>query len=101
MRAVLTGGGTGGHIYPAVAICEAIKKEEPESEILFIGTEHGLEKDIIPKLGYNIEFVKARGLSRKNPLKNIRTAAEYLEGYASSKKILKEFRPDAVIGTGG
>lgn len=101
MRAVLTGGGTGGHIYPAVAICEAIKKEEPESEILFMGTEHGLEKDIIPRLGYRIEFVKARGLSRKNPLKNLRTAVEYLEGYARAKKILKEFRPDVVVGTGG
>ena len=101
MRVVMTGGGTGGHIYPAVAIADRIKERTLDSEILFIGTERGLEKDLVPKCGYDIKFIKVRGIDRSNPLKNIKTAKEYLEGKKQAKKILEDFKPDVVIGTGG
>ena len=101
MRVVMTGGGTGGHIYPAVAIADRIKERTLDSEILFIGTERGLEKDLVPKCGYDIRFIKVSGIDRKNPLKNIKTAKEYLEGKRMAQKIMEEFKPDVVIGTGG
>ena len=101
MRVVMTGGGTGGHIYPAVAIADRIKERTLDSEILFIGTEKGLEKELVPKCGYDIKFITVRGIDRSNPLKNIKTAKEYLEGKKQAKKILEEFKPDVVIGTGG
>ena len=69
MRVIMSGGGTGGHIYPAVAIADKIKSEEPDSEILFIGTEKGMENDIVPKYGYEIRNIKATGFNRKKLLK--------------------------------
>ena len=101
MKVIMTGGGTGGHIYPAIAIAEKIKHENPDAEILFVGTEHGIEKTLVPKNGYDIRFIKVRGFDRKNLLKNFRTVVECAEGSFMAKKIIKEFRPDLVIGTGG
>jgi UDP-N-acetylglucosamine--N-acetylmuramyl-(pentapeptide) pyrophosphoryl-undecaprenol N-acetylglucosamine transferase len=97
----MTGGGTGGHIYPAIAIADKIKKEDAMAEIIFVGTERGLEKSIVPKSGYNIEFIKIHGFNRKNILKNFKVAVELLKAFRDSKDIIKEFKPDVVIGTGG
>ena len=66
MRVIVTGGGTGGHIYPALAIADEIKKREPDSDILYIGNDIGLEKDIVPKTGYPIEYVAARWFDKSN-----------------------------------
>ena len=101
MRIIRTGGGTGGHIYPAIAIADKIKEEHPEAEILFIGTRRGLESTVVPKHGYAIQFVEVRGFNRKNMLKNVKVVWELAKGYRQSIKILKEFRPDLVMGTGG
>lgn len=101
MKVVITGGGTGGHIYPAIAIADEIKRRRPDAEVMFIGTEKGLEKTLIPGSGYPIKFIKASGLDRKRLLKNVGVLAELLEGIRGSKRILKEFKPDMVIGTGG
>ncbi len=101
MKVILTGGGTGGHIYPAIAIAEKIKKEDENAEILFIGTAQGLESELVPQNGYNIEFITVSGFNRKNLLKNIAVIGKALKGSGEAKKIIKEFNPDCVIGTGG
>ncbi len=101
MRVLMTGGGTGGHIYPAIAIADKIKKEHKDAEILFVGTERGLEKSIVPKSGYDIKFIKIRGFNRKNVFKNIKVLMELVKATKDAKEIIKEFNPDMVIGTGG
>ncbi|MCI7412299.1 undecaprenyldiphospho-muramoylpentapeptide beta-N-acetylglucosaminyltransferase [Hornefia butyriciproducens] len=101
MRAIVTGGGTGGHIYPAIAIADAIKKKEPDSQILYIGNEIGLEKDIVPGTGYPMEMVAAKWIDRSNALKIVDTGFTTLRGIRQSLRIMKRFRPEAVIGTGG
>jgi UDP-N-acetylglucosamine--N-acetylmuramyl-(pentapeptide) pyrophosphoryl-undecaprenol N-acetylglucosamine transferase len=97
----MTGGGTGGHIYPAIAIADRIKLEDPTSEILFVGTERGKEKDLVPFRGYPIEFIKVSGISRKNMLRNVKVVAEYAKAVWEAGKIIERFKPDVVIGTGG
>lgn len=101
MRVIMTGGGTGGHIYPAIAIADRIKERILDSEILFVGTEKGLEKELVPKNGYDIRFITVSGLNRKKPLKNFKVLKEYNQGKKQAKRIIEEFKPDVVIGTGG
>lgn len=101
MRAIITGGGTGGHIYPAIAIADKIKEKSPDSEILYIGNEIGLEKTIVPHAGYEIKFVSAKWLDRSNPFKIFNTGMSVIKGIRQSLKIMKGFKPDVVIGTGG
>ncbi len=101
MRVILSGGGTGGHIYPAISIANKIKEKHPNAEILFIGTEKGMESDIVPKAGYSIKFVTVSYLKRKISLHNIKSAGMLFKGILEARKIIKDFRPDIVIGTGG
>ncbi len=101
MRVIVTGGGTGGHIYPAIAIADKIREMEPDSEILYVGNEVGLEKDIVPKTGYPFEMVTAMWLDRSNLLKIFKTGWGVLKGTSEARKIMKRFKPDVVIGTGG
>lgn len=101
MKVIMTGGGTGGHIYPAIAIADKIKEKQPDAEILFVGTKKGLEKTLVPGNGYPIEFITVSGFDRRNMLKNIKTAADLVRGLSQAKKIIKSFKPDVVIGTGG
>ena len=106
MRAILTGGGTGGHVYPALAIADKIKEMEPDSEILYIGNEMGIEKEIVPAAGYDFKTVPARWLERrKNRLDYFcqlgLTGAVTCKGTAKALAMMKRFKPDAVIGTGG
>ncbi len=101
MRVIVTGGGSGGHIYPAIAIADKIKEKEPESEILYIGNDIGLEKDIVPQTGYPMELVSAKWLDRRNILKIFDTGFSTMRGIRQAYKIMKKFKPDAVIGTGG
>jgi UDP-N-acetylglucosamine--N-acetylmuramyl-(pentapeptide) pyrophosphoryl-undecaprenol N-acetylglucosamine transferase len=101
MRVVLTGGGTGGHIFPALALARYIQEVRPEAEILYIGTEKGLEHDIVPKAGFAFRTVEARGLKRKLGLDTFRTFAAFRRGLKQTKQILREFQPDVVVGTGG
>ena len=101
MKIVISAGGTGGHIYPALAIINKIKEMEPKSEFLYIGTHNRMEKDIIPK--YNIPFksIEIYGFNRKNLLKNFKTIKCLINAKKECKKIIKEFNPDIVIGVGG
>ncbi len=101
MRILFAGGGTAGHVNPAVAVANYIKEKEPDSEFLFIGTETGMESTLIPKQGYDIKFIKIHGFRRKLSFRNVKTVAEILSGIRKTKKIIKEFKPDAVMGTGG
>lgn len=101
MRVIVSAGGTGGHIYPAIAIINKIKEEEPKSEILYIGTSDRMEKDLIPELGIKYEAIKISGLKRKLTLENIKVLYRFLKARKKCKKIISEFDPDIVIGAGG
>ena len=97
MKVIIAAAGTAGHINPGLSIANKIKKEEPSSEIIFIGTKRGLEKDLVPRAGYKLKTIDAYGLSLKRPDRLIKT----LKGFREAKKIIEEFKPDVVIGTGG
>ena len=101
MRVIVTAGGTGGHIFPALAIINKIKEEEPKSEFLYIGTHNRMEKDLIPELGIPYKEIEVTGFKRKISLDNIKTLTNFLNARKKCKKIMKEFNPDLVIGTGG
>ena len=101
MRVVVSAGGTGGHIYPAIAIINKIKEEEPKSEILYIGTSDRMEKDLIPALGIKYEEINVSGLKRKLTLDNFKVLYQFFKARSKCKKIIKEFDPDVVIGAGG
>ncbi len=101
MRVIICAGGTGGHIYPALAIINKIKQKEPNSEILYIGTTDRMEKDIIPNHGIEYTGIKVKGFERKLTVNNIKVIKYFLDAIKESKKIIKEFKPDIVIGVGG
>ena len=101
MRVLLTGGGTAGHINPAIAIANYIKEKEPDSQFLFVGTQHGLEKNLVPRYGYDIEFIDVLGLKRSLSAENLKVFIKYIKSIRDSARIIKSFRPDIVIGTGG
>ena len=101
MKVIISAGGTGGHIYPALAIMNKIKKEEPNSEFLYIGTHNRMEKDIIPAMGINYKALEIYGFNRKNLLANFKTLYCFLKALKQVKRICQEFKPDIVIGVGG
>ena len=101
MRVVISAGGTGGHIYPAVAIINKIKKEEPNSEFLYIGTHNRMEKDLIPSLNIPYEPIEVTGFARKLTLENVKTLTRFLKARKKCLQIIRDFNPDIVIGTGG
>ena len=101
MRVVISAGGTGGHIYPAVAIINKIKKEEPNSEFLYIGTHNRMEKDLIPSMNIPYESIEITGFIRKITLENVKTLKRFFKARKKCLQIIKEFNPDVVIGAGG
>lgn len=101
MRVVIAAAGTGGHINPGIAIANKIKEEEPDSEIVFVGTGRGLEKDLVSRAGYELKTIDAYGFSKKINIENIKKTIKTIKGFGEAKKILKEFKPDVVIGMGG
>lgn len=101
MKVILSGGGTGGHIYPALTIADQIKAIRPDVEITFVGTRQGLEKDIIPRYGYNLEFIDVAGFKRSLSLDTLRSGIKLLHGLKDAYSLLDKLKPDLVIGTGG
>ncbi len=101
MRLILAGGGTGGHLFPALAIAETLKANFPSSEVLFVGTKRGIESRLIPQTGFPIKFVSARGIMRTGIMNSIRAGMEIPVGVIQSFKIINEFKPDFVLGVGG
>ena len=100
MKVIITAGGTGGHIYPAVSIIDKIKKMDKSCEILYIGTTNRMEKDIIPNMNIDYEGIKINGLS-KNPITCLKCLTNTLKGIDKCSKIMKSFKPDVVVGVGG
>jgi UDP-N-acetylglucosamine--N-acetylmuramyl-(pentapeptide) pyrophosphoryl-undecaprenol N-acetylglucosamine transferase len=100
-RIIISGGGTGGHIFPAISIANALRKIDPETEILFVGAEGRMEMEKIPAAGYRIIGLPVAGLHRSLSLKNISVLIKLLKSLKKAKKILKEFGPDVVVGVGG
>lgn len=105
MRIILSGGGTGGHIYPAITIARVLEAKLREvgqpSTILFVGTKAGLEADIVPKEGYQLKTIDVQGFERRLSFKNVQTVFKIAGSLWDSYQIIKEFKPDLVIGTGG
>ncbi len=101
MNYILSCGGTGGHINPAIAIADALRKKDSSAKILFVGNEGGMEAELVPKAEYPIKFINVSGISRKITPKNAISVIKALNATKKCTKIIEEFSPDAVIGTGG
>lgn len=101
MRYLITGGGTGGHIYPALAIATEIKARNKNAKILYVGTKKGLESELVPKEGFDFKTIRVKGMPRKINKESFEAFKELFLGLIDAKKIIKDFNPDVVIGTGG
>lgn len=101
MKVVISAGGTGGHIYPAVAIIEELKKRDENVQILYIGSKKGMESELIPNLNIEYKGIDVMGLPRKINTKFFKSIFVLFKGLSQAKKIIKNFKPDVVIGTGG
>jgi UDP-N-acetylglucosamine--N-acetylmuramyl-(pentapeptide) pyrophosphoryl-undecaprenol N-acetylglucosamine transferase len=100
-KIIISGGGTGGHIFPAIAIADALKKLHPETEILFVGANGRMEMEKVPAAGYKIEGLDIAGFQRGSILKNLTLPFKVLSSVNKAKTIIKSFKPDAVVGVGG
>lgn len=100
-RAIISGGGTGGHIFPAVSIAEALRRRNPEVEILFIGAEGRMEMERVPQAGFPIEGLRIRGLDRKRLWRNVGVIKDFLLALVKARDLIRSFRPEVVIGVGG
>ena len=101
MKAIIAAAGTGGHINPGIAIANKIKEKEKDSEIIFIGTDRGLENDLVPRAGYELKRIDAHGIQRKINIENFKNLYATFKSIGKAKEILQEFKPDVIIGTGG
>ncbi len=101
IRVIISGGGTGGHIFPAVSIANAIRELLPDAQILFVGAEGRMEMQRVPQAGYEIKGLPIMGFDRKNPLKNIKVLYRVWKCQRMAKQIIKEFQPQVAVGVGG
>lgn len=101
MRLLLAGGGTGGHLFPAIALAEQLKYEEPQSEILFVGTERGLEARMLPELGWSLQTIEMSGWAGLGFLVRLQVLGKLVKSFRQSRTILRKFQPDVVVGVGG
>ncbi len=101
LRIIISGGGTGGHIFPAVSIANAIKEQHPDAEILFVGAEGRMEMQRVPAAGYKIIGLPIAGFNRKNLLKNFSVLIKIIRSQLKARKIIKDFQPHAAVGVGG
>lgn len=101
LKVIISGGGTGGHIYPGISLAYEIKDRDIKNDILFVGTERGLESKLVPREGFKIVKIKARGIKRKICFENLIAIIIFLLSLFQSYKIIKKYKPDLVIGTGG
>ena len=101
IRAIISGGGTGGHIFPALSIANKLKELNPETEILFVGADGRMEMEKVPAAGYRIEGLPIQGLQRKLTLSNLALPFKVIKSVSLAKKLIREFKPDIAIGVGG
>lgn len=100
-RVIISGGGTGGHIFPAISVANALRRIDPEIEILFVGAEGRMEMEKIPAAGYRIIGLPVAGIHRSLTLKNIKVLIKLFKSLGMAKKVIREFEPDVVVGVGG
>lgn len=101
LRVIISGGGTGGHIFPAVSIANAVKALRPDAHILFVGALGRMEMQRVPAAGYEIKGLPIQGFDRKNLLKNIKVLYKIWKSQRMARQIIKEFRPNVAVGVGG
>jgi UDP-N-acetylglucosamine--N-acetylmuramyl-(pentapeptide) pyrophosphoryl-undecaprenol N-acetylglucosamine transferase len=101
MRLIIAGGGTGGHLFPALAIARAVKAEDSNASVLFVGTRHGIEAKVVPDSEFPIRFITARGMMKAGTFNSVLSALEIPVGLLQSVSIFRSFRPDCVLGVGG
>jgi UDP-N-acetylglucosamine--N-acetylmuramyl-(pentapeptide) pyrophosphoryl-undecaprenol N-acetylglucosamine transferase len=101
MRIVVSGGGTGGHIFPALAVCEGLRRKKPDCELLYIGSASGMETEIVPKAGIAFQGVTARKLRKLVSISTIGVALSLVRGYQEARQYLRAFKTEAIVGTGG
>ena len=101
MRLLIAGGGTGGHLFPGIAVAEEFLARDSANEVLFVGSSRGIEARLLPRLGYRVELIAAAGIRGKNGLSQLKGMLMLLYGYSQSRAILKAFQPDLVLGVGG
>lgn len=101
LRIIISGGGTGGHIFPAISIANAVKEQHPEAEILFVGAEDRMEMQRVPAAGYSIKGLPVAGFNRKNLLKNISVFYKLAKSQWLARRIIKDFKPHVAVGVGG
>ena len=101
MKVIIAGGGTGGHLFPGLAIAEEFKRRDEKNEVVFVGTEHGIEAKIIPREGYPIRFVRSEGIVGRSSLKKVKGTVKLALAALDARRILKAITPDIVIGVGG
>ena len=100
-KIIIAGGGTGGHIFPAIAIANALKKIDTSIEILFVGAKGKMEMERVPQAGYKIIGIDIAGFNRSSLIKNIGLPFKLIKSFFQVRKIIKQFKPDAVVGVGG
>lgn len=101
MRLIIAGGGTGGHLFPGIAIAEELKGRETRNEVLFVGTEKGIEARVLPRLGWPVKFISAEGMKGKGVTARARALLKLIPGFFESMRIIRAFKPDVVLGVGG
>ena len=101
IKVLISGGGTGGHIFPAISIANAIKAESPDSEILFVGAENRMEMEKVPAAGYTIKGLPVSGFNRSNLLANVKVLWRLWKSLRMARRIVREFEPDVAVGVGG
>ncbi|NWF76515.1 MAG: undecaprenyldiphospho-muramoylpentapeptide beta-N-acetylglucosaminyltransferase [Nitrospirae bacterium] len=101
MKVIIAGGGTGGHLFPGLALAEEFKRRDPSTEVIFVGTEHGLEARVIPREGYTLKFLRAEGLVGVSIIKKVKAIIKIFFSIIDSYRIIKTVRPDIIIGVGG
>ncbi|MDD3271839.1 MAG: undecaprenyldiphospho-muramoylpentapeptide beta-N-acetylglucosaminyltransferase [Syntrophomonadaceae bacterium] len=101
MKIIITGGGTGGHIYPAIAIAQEIRDRLPEAQILYVGTKEGMESTIVPQAGFDFQTIDITGINRSSLIKASKSLAKMPRSFFQGWEVVRDYRPDIVIGTGG
>ena len=101
MKVIIAGGGTGGHVFPGVAVAEEFRKRVDNAEVIFIGTSEGIESTVIPKEGFDIRFIRSEGIVGRSVYMKLRSSMKIPLSIKDSYVILKDFRPDVVLGVGG
>lgn len=101
MKLIIAGGGTGGHLFPGIAVADEFLGANSENKVLFVGTERGIEARLLPRLGYPLSLISGSGIKGRGTFGKVVSGLRLLNGYAQSRKVLKEFQPDLVLGVGG